>query len=42
VYDCFFCYVTRFAAQLETAAAQVADRFGFDPAEPGPQSAYAD
>ncbi len=43
VYDCFFCYVSRHAKQLEAAARKVADRFGFDPGNSAyPDVCYAD
>ncbi len=30
MYDCFFCYVSRYAQQLEAASREIAERFGFD------------
>ncbi len=38
VYDCFFCYVSHYAKQLEAASRQISERFGFDDGD----SAYAD
>ena len=29
VYDCFFCYVSRYANDLETASREIAVKFGF-------------
>jgi hypothetical protein len=42
VYDCFFCYVSRYAKQLESAAGDVSERFGIRPFTSGsPDVCYA-
>ena len=43
VYDCFFCYVTSYAKQLEAASRHIADRFGLDAGPAAyPDVCYAD
>ena len=43
VYDCFFCYISRYARDLERSARAIADRFGFSQEDgSAPLSCYAD
>ena len=43
VYDCFFCYVSRYAVDLERSSREIAVRFGFSAtAVPPALSCYAD
>lgn len=42
VYDCFFCYVSRYGKELERTARDVADRFSFGEGDASPLACYAD
>lgn len=41
VYDCFFCYVSRYTKQLEGASRDISERFGIAPHTGAPDVCYA-